>query len=137
MSVLMKCLKRYVVFGGIFALMTLNVTSEPSTAHIAECGVDYYLPVVYGNMGLASLPGPGFYYLNYTIYQNGNTDKALKYGRLQIDIEDDIVANEFFPVYIFDKQLFGANFLIGAAMVYMGISEDIGFNEGRTTKKPL
>ena len=56
---ILKCLKRHVVAGSIFALMTLSVMSEPPTVHAAEGGADYYLPGIYGNTGLASLPGPG------------------------------------------------------------------------------
>lgn len=133
MFFIIKCLKRHVVLGTIFALMTLSVMSDAPMAHAAEGGVDYYLPGVYGNMGLASLPGPGFYYVNYTVYQNGDTDKAVRFGREQFDIEMDVVANAFVPVYIFEQQLFGANVVIGAAMVYMGISMDIGSDQGRGT----
>ncbi len=131
MFVMMKYLKPHVVFRGIFALLTLFVMAKAPTAQAAEGGVDYYLPGIYGNMGLASLPGPGFYYVNYTVYQKGDLDKAVRFGREQIDLEIDIVANAFVPIYIFDYELFGAHPLVGAAMVYMGISEDIGIDGGR------
>jgi hypothetical protein len=131
MSMFMKCRKTLFMFGGIFALLTLSAMSEAPTAQAAEGGADYYLPGIYGNTGLASLPGPGFYYVNYTVYQNGDLDKAVRFGREQIDLEMDIVANAFTPIYIFDYELFGAHPLVGAAMVYMGISEDIGVDGTR------
>jgi hypothetical protein len=121
------------MLGLVFALVTFIVGSEAQTAHAAEGAVDYYVPGLYGNFGLADLPDPGFYYFNYTLYQNGEKDTAVRQGRVQVDIEDDIAANAFVPVYIFDQQLFGAQVLIGAAMIYMGISEDIGVDSGKGT----
>ena len=137
MFVMLKYIKTHVVFGGIFALITLSVMSEAPTAQAAEGAVDYYVPGVYGNFGLADLPGPGFYYVNYTLYQNGDKDKAVRQGRLQFDIEDDIVANAFVPVYIFDKQLFGAQVLVGAAMVYMGVSENLQFDTDQSRSETV
>jgi hypothetical protein len=133
MSMIMKGRKALAMLGGILALLTLSLMSEAPPAHAAEGGADYYLPGIYGNMGLASLPGPGFYYVNYTVYQNGDLDKAVRFGREQVDLEIDIVANAFVPIYIFDYELFGAHPLVGAAMVYMGISEDIGVDGSRGT----
>ena len=126
MFVMMKYLKPHVVFRGIFALLTLFVMAKAPTAQAAEGGADYYLPGIYGNMGLASLPGPGFYYVNYTVYQKGDLDKAVRFGREQIDLEIDIVANAFVPIYIFDYELFGAHPLVVQLDLARGMKNRLG-----------
>jgi hypothetical protein len=123
-------IKNRAVFWCLFALLGLIGLSGAQEVYGAEGGVDYYMQGgVYGNFGIAKLPGPGVYYLNYLVYQNGKVDEAVRGGRLHVDIEDDIGANAFAPVYISDWKLFGGNYVIGAALVYMGASMDAGIIE--------
>lgn len=116
----------------LFALLGLIALTGPRPLHGAEGAVDYYMQGgVYGNFGIAKLPGPGLYYLNYLVYQNGKADEAVRGGRLHEDIEDDIGANAFALAYISDWKLFGGNYVIGAAGVYMGSSLDAEIIEDR------
>jgi len=65
----------------VFILLGLNALSGPQTVHGAEGAVDYYMQGgIYGNFGIAKLPGKGLYYLNYLVYQNGEADAAVRGG---------------------------------------------------------
>ena len=69
MFMMMQCIKRHVVVGGIFALMTFSILSEaPPKPQAAEGGGGLLPARVYtATWGWPDLPGPGFYYVNYTV----------------------------------------------------------------------
>lgn len=96
----------------------------------AEGGADYYIPGVYGNFGMALIPEPGIYLLNYTIYQEGKIDKALKYGELHEGLRTDIIADAIAPVWVSETTFFGGNFLAGLSVVGMGLQIQAGEVEG-------
>lgn len=104
----------------IMAIVAVFALSGAHQVSAAEGGADYYLPGVYGNFGMADLPGPGNYFLNYTIYQSGNIDKATKNGTEHVDMDTKIAATVFAPVKLFDYELLGGHPLIGIGVPLMG-----------------
>ena len=119
------------VLAGVVAL------SATQTVHAVEGGFDTYFPGTSGNLGLAKFPGPGFYFVNFTIFSQGDTDVAARQGRVHTDISDTIVANAFVPAYISELEILGANFWAAAAIPVLYIESDATVEAGNITKPIL
>jgi hypothetical protein len=95
------------------------------------------VPGVYGNLGLAKFPGPGFYYVNFTIFSEGDTDVAARQGSVHTDISDTIVANAFVPAYISELEILGAQFWAAVGIPVLYVESDATVEAGGITRPIL
>ena len=121
----------------LYALSALVALSATQTAHAVEGGVDTYVPGVYGNLGLAIFPEPGFYYVNFTIFSQGDVDVAARQGRVHTDISDTIVANDFVPVYVSELEILGANYWAAVGIPVEYVESDATVEAGSITRPIL
>ena len=111
----------------IVALGALGSLSQTSAVSASEGGADYYVPGVYGNFAMATLPESGTYYLNYLIYQSGELDEpVVKSGEVHAGMSTDLVANAAALVVISDHKILGGRYVGGAALVLGGLEVRAG-----------
>ena len=118
----------------IIAVLTFIVTVFPSQrASAVEGAFDYYLPGIYGNIGVADFPEPGAYYLNFMAASKGEVDITVKNGQVHTDVKDSIFAQVFVPAYLSEKKILGGNYWLAAALVlpeYVDLKSNIQLSNG-------
>ena len=115
--------------GFLVCLLLLSGALLPGTATATEGGQSIYVPGGYGNFGMGSVPGPGFYFNDFAYWYNGTaTSKALLNGHLQVNASETVFANTFEFTGVSSWTLFGGRYWGG---VYIPVAS-ASLNAGAT-----
>lgn len=81
--------------------------------HAAESGVSFYVPGLYGDVGIAIAPPPGFYFLSTTVYYESKAPHSLLPNSIDEKLEANITSQLLRGFWVPDKTLLGANMMMG------------------------
>ena len=84
----------------------------------AEGGLSHYLPGTPGDLAIAQSPAPGLQMDNTLWYQNGSVDAAVLQGAVNLDLDVDIVLNLLATSYIFEREILGGTYTVGALIPF-------------------
>jgi hypothetical protein len=115
---------RWALLVALVVVAGTGLLGTPRTVTAEEGGLQYYVPAVYGNLGLAKLPPKGGYLVNFPLYMSLDAPVIPKVGQIHFDISVDVVGNAFVPLYISDKKILGGDYMVGAAFVLIDLGLD-------------
>ena len=98
----------------VVALLLLN---PPPLARAAEGGYSNYIPGFYGDIALAVEPGDGLSMRNDVYLYRADTERSIRSGSVQLDIDIDLTFDYLTMVYKPDIEIFGTQFVFGGTLV--------------------
>lgn len=87
-------------------------------ARAAEGASSHYLPGVAGDLGFALPPKPGLQLGNTLWIQSGDVDRAVLQGRVNAELDVDIILDLVAATYTFSDKVLGGSYTVGAMIPF-------------------
>jgi hypothetical protein len=97
----------------VITLIVLTFCLAASSAYSSEGASSNYLPATYGDFAVAVSPNPGFTFLNYNIFIQGDVERATLQGRVNASLDTFAYINMSYLLYVFEKPVLNGHFGVG------------------------
>jgi hypothetical protein len=108
----------------------VSIPLAATQVHSAEGGYSNYLPGAYGDFGMALAPPDGWTLRNDLYYYTADADETVRSGRVEADVELDILMNMTSVFYKTDFTLFGGQYVAGVAIPWVRADIEAGIELG-------
>jgi hypothetical protein len=85
----------------VITLLALTFCLAASSVYSSEGASSNYFPASYGDFAVAVAPNPGFTFLNYNMFVQGDVERAPLQGRVETDLDTFAYINMSFLLYVF------------------------------------
>jgi hypothetical protein len=97
----------------VITLLALTFCLAASSVYSSEGASSNYFPASYGDFAVAVAPNPGFTFLNYNMFVQGDVERAPLQGRVKTDLDTFAYVNMSFLLYEFEKPVLNGHFAMG------------------------
>jgi hypothetical protein len=99
-------------------------------ASAAEGGYSNYIPGTYGDFGMALAPTDTWTLRNDVYYYGADTSRSVRSGRIEADVEIEILMNMTTVLYKPELELFGATYAAGVFLPFVDLDIDSSLEVG-------
>ena len=103
---------------GLAVVMPLALLACGESAQAAEGASSHYLPGMAGDIAIAQPPTPGLLVGNTVWVQVGNVSRAVLQGRVDLDLDLDVVLNLVGGSYTFERPILGGTYTIATLIPF-------------------
>jgi hypothetical protein len=111
----------------VIAVTIITFFFTASSAYGAEGASSNYFPGSYGDFAVAAAPNPGFTFLNYNLFVEGDVERTVLQGRVDTSLDTFAYVNMSLLLYAFEEPVMGGRFAIGGFLPlgYASLETDV------------